>query len=110
MCAHSCVSTPVAAVLLVEVVLVTARPARLRGGRVITVTACRQGLCIRVITVALGRRGIVPVTLRLWAAVVTVALRFRLRVMVRDGGQSFLLDIPICLTEAGFSLMERTQL
>lgn len=68
------------------------------------------GLCVGVILIPLGGRRVVAVTLRLRAAVVTVALGLGLRVVVRDGGQSFLLDVAVGLAEAGFALVEGAQL
>lgn len=68
----------------------------LRGRRFVTITLVLWA-------------AVVNETLRDWAAVVTKALSFRLRILVGDGGQSFLLDVSIRVMEAVFSLVERAQ-
>ena len=113
-------SVPVGFFLLAVILLplISSGPARLRGGRrVIAVPAWRKGLLlaaprlrVRVLTISLRWRGIVAVTLRLWASVVSVALGFRRRVVVWNGRECFLLDVSVCLAKAGFSLMEGAQL
>lgn len=94
--------------------LFSAEPARLAGGRsVIAVAPRREGLVLAaarlrvvLVVVFLRRRRVVAVTLRLRAALLPVALRLRLRLVVGDGGQSFLLDLSVGLAEAGVPLVE----
>lgn len=104
-------------IVVVLLPLILSGPARLRRRwRVIAVSARRKRLVpyvarlwVRVIMIMVGRWGIIAVTLWLRTAVFTVALRFRLSVVIGDGWQSVLLDVAICLAEATFSLMEGAQ-
>lgn len=63
---------------------------------------------------------VIPVSLWLWAAVITeslwlwapvirVTLSFGLSVAVGNGRKGFFLNVPVCLPEAGFSVVEGAQ-
>lgn len=98
-------------------VLLTLSPTAPVGWRVVTVPPWEQrlvlgvaGVRVRVVTVAMRRGGLVTVTLQIWTAVLVETLQLGSRVLIGDGGQSFLLEGPVRLTETVLSLVEGAEL